>query len=152
MKELVIAQLQYFLVSFAWGILLMFIYDGIRLFRRYKKHNVLGEGVEDILFWSISSCFIFRMSYYSNYGIIRGYALAALAAGMLFYYFFCSKAVFGLVCPVLDRVAALYKKISLKFKTRSSIIETLKKKGDGDEENFTKEMEKKIFPFKQKGK
>lgn len=175
MKELVIAQLRYFLVSFAWGILLMCIYDGIRVFRHYKEHSPFMEGVEDIAFWSIASFFIYRMSFYSNYGIIRAYSLFALAAGMIVYRKCCSESVLSLFYLVTDRLRAIlavplrglrkagrmvWKKIPkpqdkkwirpLNFKEKSSIMKTLWKKGDVNEEIYADEKKKKDFRFGEK--
>lgn len=175
MEELVIAQLRYFLVSFAWGILLMCIYDGIRVFRHYKKHSPFLEGFEDIAFWSIASFFIYRMSFYGNYGIIRAYSLFALAAGMIVYRKCCSAGVLSLLYFLADRLRAVLavplkglrkavrmvkKKISvpwdkkwirpLNFKGKSSIMKALWKKGDGNEEIFADEKKKKGFRFGEK--
>lgn len=154
MDELVIAQLQYFLVSLAWGILLMCVYDVIRVFRHYEKHSPFWEGVEDVLFWCIASVFVYRMSFYGNYGIIRGYSLFALAAGMVFYRKCCSSAVLRLMYLVFDRLRKIFavpmrgfgkirhfvaeKWITpLKSRVKSCIMNhTLWKKGDGNEETF----------------
>lgn len=166
MKELVIAQLQYFLVSLAWGIMLMCVYDGIRVFRHYKKHSPFWEGVEDVLFWCIASVFVYRMSFYGNYGIIRAYSLFALAAGMIFYRKCCSRAVLRLMCLVFDRLRKVFavplrgfRKIwhfikgkfitPLKSRVKSCIMNnTLWKKwekGDGnDEETFSDEKKSRL--------
>lgn len=165
MEELVIAQLQYFFVSLAWGILLMCVYDVIRAFRHYKKHSPFWEGTEDVLFWSIAAVFVFRMSFYGNYGIIRGYSLFALAAGMIFYRRCCSRGVLRLLDQIFGRLwkaaavlLRVFRKLwhfimkkwitPLKSKVNSCIMNsTLGKKGDGNEQTFS---DKKKPGFREK--
>ena len=119
MQELVIDQIEYFFVSFAWGIFLLWLYDGIRLWRHYGKPGAFLSGFMDILFWCLSALFFYRMCYFCNYGMIRAYSIAALAGGMLFYRFYCSPHVFSTTCHILDKI---FGKIATLYKKTGSVI------------------------------
>lgn len=66
------------------GILL--IYDAIRIFRRVVPHGVFAVALEDVLYWAGTALLVFELLYRENDGAVRGYALFAVAAGMLIYH------------------------------------------------------------------
>lgn len=78
-------ELQFFFRAFVWGILMMVLYDLIRIFRRLIRHSVLAVAVEDVLYWIVCGILIFRMLYLENSGAIRGFAIAAVVLGMILY-------------------------------------------------------------------
>ena len=85
MSEGILLELQFFGRAFVWGILMMILYDGIRIFRKLIRHSVAAVAVEDILYWLVCGVLIFRMLYLENSGAIRGFAIAAVIIGMLLY-------------------------------------------------------------------
>lgn len=85
MSEGIVFELQFFFQAFLWGILMMILYDGLRLFRRLVSHSVLAVAIEDILYWIVCGLLIFRMLYLENSGAIRGFAILAVVLGMLLY-------------------------------------------------------------------
>lgn len=162
MQELVINQLKFCFISLTWGIFLFWLYDWILLFRRHRRKNDVRTGMEDICFWTIAAIFIYRMSFYENYGRIRLYGLAALFGGMAFYRCMCHEQVYGLMCKVADKIRHVlgipYKFVKkccakftkkwispLLFRAKSYIIGTLRKKGDVHEEN-QKSADDEAFP------
>ena len=85
--DMILQQLQYFLASFLWGVLLFFLYDLLRIFRKLISHNLMAVFMEDITFWVVASVFVFRMVFEENNGILRLFFIFALVAGM--YAYFC---------------------------------------------------------------
>lgn len=68
------------------GVLILILYDLIRIFRRIVPHGGLAVALEDILYWAGTALLVFQLLYRENDGAVRGYALLAVAAGMLFYH------------------------------------------------------------------
>lgn len=78
-------ELYFFGVCILWGGLVLLAYDFLRIIRRLIKHGILLLAVEDIIFWIAAGIFIFAMIYRQNNGIIRGFAVMGMSAGMLLY-------------------------------------------------------------------
>lgn len=67
------------------GMLLLFVYDLIRIIRKLISHKAWIIGVEDLLFWIGSAAILFAMLYRENSGYIRGFAIMGVLIGMLIY-------------------------------------------------------------------
>ena len=52
-----IRELMFFGLAFLRGMLILVIYDGIRIFRRVLPHGVWSVALEDVLYWFLSACF-----------------------------------------------------------------------------------------------
>lgn len=78
-------ELQFFLVSIMWGVIILIIYDGLRIFRRVVSHKWFFVAMEDVTFWVLSAFLIFRMMYEQNNGIIRGFSIIGMTLGMIVY-------------------------------------------------------------------
>lgn len=65
--------------AYAW------VYDNLRLFRRFIKHGRILVDIEDLLYWVW--CFVtsFVLLYYVNQGVIRAFAVVGAGAGMYLY-------------------------------------------------------------------
>lgn len=85
--EFISLELKLFLSSVGWGIILVILYDCLRILRRLIKHNRLCTALEDILYWSVSAVLIFRMMYLINDGAIRGFAIVGVLIGMVLYHY-----------------------------------------------------------------
>lgn len=83
--EMIIRQLWYFGASFLWGVVLMFAYDFLEVFRRKVRHGWLLRLAEDWLFWAVASIFVFQMIFALNNGIIRSFFIVSFVAGMVLY-------------------------------------------------------------------
>ncbi len=68
------------------GVLILILYDLLRIFRRVVPHGVLAVALEDVLYWAGTALLVFQLLYRENDGAVRGYALVAVAAGMLLYH------------------------------------------------------------------
>lgn len=82
----IIKELQFFGLAVLRGGSILVLYDLIRIFRRVVPHGVLAVALEDVLYWTGTALLIFQLLYRENDGAVRGYALCAVAAGMLIYH------------------------------------------------------------------
>lgn len=73
------------LVSFFTGMILLFVYDLLRIIRRLIPHKAGFIGVEDLMFWIGCAIALFVMLYRENSGYIRGFVIGGVLAGMLVY-------------------------------------------------------------------
>ncbi|MCI8299328.1 MAG: spore cortex biosynthesis protein YabQ [Lachnospiraceae bacterium] len=73
------------LAAFFTGILLLLIYDVLRIFRRIVPHKLWLVGGEDLIFWIGSAAALFAMLYRENSGYIRGFVIGGVLVGMLIY-------------------------------------------------------------------
>ncbi len=73
------------LTSFLTGMILLFVYDLLRIMRRLVSHKSWVTGAEDLLFWIGSAVALFAMLYRENSGYIRGFVIGGVVAGMLTY-------------------------------------------------------------------
>lgn len=86
MNAAITIELKLFLLSVLWGVLILLIYDIIRIIRRLINHNIIITTIQDILFWITVSLFIFAMLYINNDGIIRGFSVIGMGIGMILYH------------------------------------------------------------------
>jgi spore cortex biosynthesis protein YabQ len=97
MNQAITVELQFFLISILWGVLLLLVYDGLRIIRRLIKHDSFFVAVEDLIFWVLASLFIFAMMYKENNGIIRGFSVMGMAIGMVLYHYILSEFLVNFV-------------------------------------------------------
>jgi len=90
MNQSIYTELQFFLISILWGAIILLVYDLLRILRRVVKHNAIILGVEDLIFWILTSLFIFAMIYEKNDGIIRGFSVIGVTLGMVLYHYIFS--------------------------------------------------------------
>lgn len=100
----IIGELQFFAFSLLRGILILLIYDLIRIFRRVVPHGAAAIALEDILYWLLTAFLIFQLLYRENDGTIRGYALLAVGLGMLVYYRTLSKFLVNALAWILNKI------------------------------------------------
>ena len=82
----IIKELQFFMLAVLRGVGILILYDLIRIFRRVVPHNVAAIAVEDVAYWIGTALLVFQLLYQENDGAVRGYALFAVAAGMILYH------------------------------------------------------------------
>jgi spore cortex biosynthesis protein YabQ len=77
---------------------MILVYDVLRVFRRLIKHGIFWVAVEDMIYLMSCALLVFAMLYQKNDGLIRWFAIAGIAIGMLLYnHFISSWAVRGIV-------------------------------------------------------
>lgn len=101
MNHAITIELKFFLISILWGAIVLLAYDGLRIFRRLIKHNGFFLAVEDLLFWVITSVFIFAMIYQVNNGVIRGFSVMGMAIGMVLYHYILSDIIVSLITKLI---------------------------------------------------
>lgn len=62
------------------------IYDLLRIIRRIVPHGVWAVALEDVAYWITTALLVFQLLYRENDGAVRGYALLAVAVGMMLYH------------------------------------------------------------------
>lgn len=102
MNEFILAEVNFFLMSFLYGALLFLAYDILVILRNIIRHAKFVIAIEDIGFWITAGILIFCMMYFMNNGVIRYYAVISIILGMKSYQVFLGKyfvhigSVFGL--------------------------------------------------------
>ena len=97
MSDYLYLEMELVVHSFWLGILLMASYDLLRLFRLLVPHKNIVAGVEDLLYWIYSALMTFRMLFYENGGILRGYVIISIFTAMILYDRIVSQTVFGVL-------------------------------------------------------
>lgn len=101
MNDAITVELQFFLISILWGVIILLVYDILRIIRRLIPHNGIILALEDILFWVLASLFIFAMIYKVNNGTIRGFSVMGMGIGMTLYHFIFSELLVKWVTKAL---------------------------------------------------
>lgn len=123
MNDAIMIELRFFGVSVFWGMLLLIMYDLLRILRRIIVHNNFFIALEDILFWITCSFLIFRMMYQQNNGIIRGFSILAMLLGMLIYHDTISEPLVNIVAGAFNKIIhGIAKLITLILKPIRFII------------------------------
>lgn len=73
------------LLTVKLGVKLAFVYDGIRIFRFLISHKNIFISFEDFFFWVYASCILFKLQLEQSNGILRGFSILGILAGMLLY-------------------------------------------------------------------
>ncbi len=103
-SQSIIQEADFFAVSLLSGCALVFLYDVLRVFRRLVPRGMIAVAIEDILYWMVCALLVFAMLYRKNDGLIRGFAIGAVAAGMLFYNHFISPRSIRLVVYLVQKL------------------------------------------------
>ena len=85
LSESIYHELRFLLYSFLLGVIITFVYDNIRVFRRVLRHNIFFISVEDLFFWIGVSLSIFLLQHRENDGIFRWFSVVGAFMGMLIY-------------------------------------------------------------------
>jgi Spore cortex protein YabQ (Spore_YabQ). len=115
-------------MSVIWGIILLLIYDVLRIFRGIVKHHALGVALEDIIFWCVSGLMIFVMMYQQNNGTIRGFSIVAMVIGMTIYHYSVSDFLVRNIIRLLHAVfGGINKTIKVTFGPFAKLVSFLRK-------------------------
>lgn len=94
MSEYIKLEAELAFSSFLLGAVLMISYDFLRLFRLLILHGKWWTGLEDLLYWIYCTVMTFRLLFYQNSGILRGYVIGCVFLGMYLYDAIVSRSVF----------------------------------------------------------
>ncbi len=89
------------------GMVLIFVYDLLRIIRRLIPHGTIWVSVEDFLFWIGSAITVFAMLYRENDGYLRAFSIGGVALGMILYSLLFSRFVVKGSVFVLEKVLYL---------------------------------------------
>lgn len=70
------------------GMLVYGTYTLLRIIRRIIKHNLCAISIEDFLFWTGTSLYLFVEIYYTSDGSVRWFFVLGVVLGMLLFSFF----------------------------------------------------------------
>lgn len=86
-NEVIIWELYALVVSFFNGVLLAWVYDNIRVFRRIRRHKtIIFMSIEDIVYGIYAGISVFLMCFRVSDGIIRGFIIMGIAVGAFLYF------------------------------------------------------------------
>ncbi len=85
MSQDIIKEVMFLLHSLLLGVIITFVYDWFLIFRRLIRHTILLISLEDIIFWIACAVSVFYMLYEENNGVLRWFAVAGAALGMMIY-------------------------------------------------------------------
>ena len=86
-NEVIIWELYALVVSFFNGVLLAWVYDNIRVFRRIRRHKtIIFMSIEDIVYGIYAGISVFLMRFRVSDGIIRGFIIMGIAVGAFLYF------------------------------------------------------------------
>ena len=111
MNEDIMAELYFLLHSFGMGVLIMILYDVLRIFRKLVAHSVFALALEDLIDWLMCGICIFLMLYKENNGSIRWFAVAGVVCGMLLYNGTISTYVTEGISRVLKFILQIFGKV-----------------------------------------
>lgn len=95
MNDAIRAEVFLLFASLLLGLKLMAVYDGLRVFRMLVPHGLGWTGLEDMLYWLYAGISVFLLLLEQNDGILRGYAILGVLAGMLLYHMTISRILLG---------------------------------------------------------
>ena len=107
MNDAIMVELRFFGTSVLWGVILLILYDLLRIFRRVIIHNGFFVAFEDLIYWVVSGLLIFHMMYQQNNGIIRGFAILAMLIGMTLYHSVFSELFVNIISTLLNEIINL---------------------------------------------
>ena len=110
--------------SVCTGIALMMMYDGLRIFRWLVRHGSFWTGMEDAAYWLFASFATFRLLFGQNDGVLRGYAVAGVLGGMVFYDRTGSRLLFAVLkkCSGWIKMKRIGKKSQKTGKNRMALV------------------------------
>lgn len=97
----------FLLHSFLLGIVITFVYDLFRIFRRVIRHGILWISLEDLFFWILTAVGIFYLLHYENNGAFRWFAILGAGVGMFLYKKTLSEPLVQLVSKLVNRLLGL---------------------------------------------
>ncbi len=109
-SENIFHELDFFAVSFVLGILLVLVYDCLRIFRQLVRHGAVWISLEDLVYWIFTAFAVFSMLYQKNDGLIRGFSIGGVVLGMLLYNQLISRFIVRYIVLFLKKIIHIVKK------------------------------------------
>lgn len=103
-SEGILKEADILLKALATGVILVFVYDLLRIIRRLIPHGTFWIALEDFLFWAGSAIAIFAMLYRENDGYLRGFSIGGVVIGMLLYSMLLSRFIVRGSVFILEKI------------------------------------------------
>ena len=116
MEVTVASQAYIFISAFVCGLIVGFIYDMFRVFRKIVKAGAKFIGVQDIFFWLVAASVVFAYIFAMNDGELRWYEFFGIGVGTCSYGIAISHIAQGLLLRcygIINNIAALILRIIL---------------------------------------
>lgn len=118
------------LVSMYGGLVLVLCYDAMRILRRIFSASVYRVIIEDVIFWTVASIFMFNIFLKYNYGRPRFYAICAALGVMALYEWLIGRRIVKWLSDILNKIMnsllkplkKVLKEIKLKYKQLISFL------------------------------
>ncbi len=107
MTSVIFKEINFFMISIAWGGLILILYDVLRIFRNLIKHSIVVSTIEDIIYWIICGFLVFQMMYKHNNGIIRAFSILGMLIGMIIYRYLFSDIIVESLSLLLIKIKNL---------------------------------------------
>lgn len=104
-------ELDFFAASFILGVILVLVYDWLRIFRHIVRHGTVWISLEDLCYWIGSAFAIFAMLYRKNDGLIRGFSIGGVVLGMVLYNQFISRYTVRYMVLIVKKIIHIVEKI-----------------------------------------
>ncbi len=114
MGDFIWKEIDLFIQSAYYGILLGLSYDVLRILRRILKHKNFLVYIEDYIFWVIWGIVIFALLFSHNDGVVRGYVFIAIIIGGFLYLKAFSFFLVKYISLILNKILTLVLKKPLK--------------------------------------
>lgn len=114
------AELQTFLISAFWGMLVIVYYDFFRIIRVIIPHKTWMVAVEDFVFCIGTGCIILGVSYCYLQGQIRGYLFLGMAVGAGLWYMGISPIYRKIIVFFYDKWKEVLKKVKKESTIKSN--------------------------------
>lgn len=83
MSPEILVEAEFMLQALFLGLILYFLYELIKIFRKVIPHGKVSMGFEDVFYWLGNTYLIFKLLFKYNYGIIRWFVILGVGTGML---------------------------------------------------------------------
>lgn len=115
-------ELLLLLMSMYGGLVLILCYDVIRIFRRMFEATVIRVIIEDVIFWSAASIFMFNILLEYNYGRPRYFSVGAALGVMALFEWLIGR-------HIVDKGSSVLKKImNTLLKPLKKVLKVIKLK------------------------
>lgn len=106
---------------FLLGIILMFIYDIIKLVRIIIRHQNWLVAAEDLVYWFMSGSLMFLLLYKEDAGSIRWFSIGFTLIGMCVYFLAISRNIMPLIERAWKRYSKKVQRLLQKIKKKDTI-------------------------------
>ena len=112
MSQDIINEVYFLGGSVFMGIVITFVYDFILIGRQVVRHSLFAISLEDFVFWLACAVSVFYMLYEENNGVLRWFAVAGAAVGMLLYKRIIGKKFVRIISAILLKEIHILRKIA----------------------------------------